>query len=61
MVLAEMGVKSSLKISECEGGVKGNSGRKGRKGGRLESGGEVGVGLLVKEGESMEIERGEGR
>ena len=60
ILLAEMPVKTTLKITHSEPGVKGNTATNATKPATLETGAEVRVPLFVNEGETIQIDTRDG-
>ena len=60
ILLAEMPVKTTLKIAHSEPGVKGNTATNATKPATLETGAEVRVPLFVNEGETIQIDTRDG-
>lgn len=57
---AEMPVKTTLKITHSEPGVKGNTATNATKPATLETGAEVRVPLFINEGETIQIDTRDG-
>ena len=60
ILLAEMPVKTTLKITHSEPGIKGNTATNATKPATLESGAEIRVPLFVNEGETVQIDTRDG-
>ena len=60
ILLAEMPVKTTLKITHSEPGVKGNTATNATKPATLESGATVRVPLFVNEGETIQVDTRDG-
>ena len=60
ILLAEMPVKTTLKITHSEPGIKGNTATNATKPATLESGVEVRVPLFVNEGETIQVDTRDG-
>lgn len=60
ILLAEMPVKTTLKVTESEPGVKGNTATNATKPAKLETGAEVRVPLFVNEGDTIQIDTRDG-
>ena len=60
ILLAEMPVKTTLKITHSEPGVKGNTATNATKPATLETGAEVRVPLFINEGETIQIDTRDG-
>ncbi len=60
ILLAEMPIKTTLKITHSEPGVKGNTATNATKPATLETGAEVRVPLFVNEGETIQIDTRDG-
>jgi elongation factor P len=60
ILLAEMPVKTNLKVTKSEPGVKGNTATNATKPATLETGAEVRVPLFVNEGETIQIDTRDG-
>ena len=60
ILLAEMPVKTTLKIAHSEPGIKGNTATNATKPATLETGAEVRVPLFVNEGETIQIDTRDG-
>ena len=60
ILLAEMPVKTNLKITHSEPGVKGNTATNATKPATLETGAEVRVPLFVNEGETIQVDTRDG-
>ena len=57
---AEMPIKTNLKITHSEPGIKGNTATNATKPATLETGAEVRVPLFINEGETIQIDTRDG-
>ena len=57
---AEMPVKTNLKVTESEPGVKGNTATNATKPAKLETGAEIRVPLFINEGETIQVDTRDG-
>ncbi|MCI1742244.1 MAG: elongation factor P [Prevotella sp.] len=60
ILLAEMPVKTNLKVVESEPGVKGNTATNATKPAKVESGTEIRVPLFINEGDTIQIDTRDG-
>ncbi|MCH4183336.1 MAG: elongation factor P [Prevotella sp.] len=60
ILLAEMPVKTNLKVIESEPGVKGNTATNATKPAKVESGTEIRVPLFINEGDTIQIDTRDG-